>query len=75
MIIEAKSIEASLVKWRAKAKNYLEDMDDETLTGESRASVRQALNNSNLVIEQLETEHAQVILLPGDTGGYRTSIC
>lgn len=59
---DAKAIEASLAHWKQKAKNYLEDLDDISLRGDSRASIRQSLNAANRMVEQLETEQAQVLL-------------
>jgi site-specific DNA recombinase len=59
---DTKAIEASLKKWKQKAQNYQEDLDDDTLRGDTRASVRHSLNHANQMIEQLETERAQVML-------------
>lgn len=59
---DTRAIEASLTTWRQRAQNYLEDLEDPTLRGDSRASIRQSLNAANQRIEQLETERAQVLL-------------
>lgn len=59
---DAKAIDASLASWKQKAKNYLEDLDDASLRGDSRASIRQSLNTANHMIEQLEAERAQILL-------------
>ena len=59
---DAKAIDASLALWETKAQNYLDDLDDPTLRGDSRASIRQSLNVANQHIEQLKLERAQVLL-------------
>lgn len=59
---DAKAIDMSLATWEQKAKNYLEDLEDPTLRGDSRASIRQALNTANEHIEKLKEERAQVLL-------------
>jgi DNA invertase Pin-like site-specific DNA recombinase len=59
---EAKSIDASLDTWQKRAKNYMTDLEDPDLCGESRASIRQSLNAANKRIEQLKAEMHQVQL-------------
>jgi hypothetical protein len=59
---ESRSIDTSLEKWRTTANNYLEDLGDTLLRGDSRAAIREKLNEANLRIEQLEIEQAQVML-------------
>ncbi|HVU70195.1 MAG TPA: recombinase family protein, partial [Ktedonobacteraceae bacterium] len=41
---DVRSIDASLKTWRQKAANYLEDLEDTTLRGDSRATIRHALD-------------------------------
>jgi site-specific DNA recombinase len=59
---DVKAIDRSLALWEQKAKNYLEDLDDPDLRGDSRASIRQALNTANEYIEKLKGERTQVLL-------------
>jgi site-specific DNA recombinase len=59
---DAKAIDASLKIWEQKAQNYLEDLEDPTLRGDSRASIRHSLNLANQHIEQLKIERSQVLL-------------
>jgi site-specific DNA recombinase len=59
---DVRSIEASLKTWRQKTANYLEDLEDTTLRGDSRAVIRRSLDAANQQIEQLETERTQVLL-------------
>ena len=58
----AKAIDLSLASWGQKAQNFLEDLDDPTLRGDSRASIRHSLNLANEHIEQLKLERSQVML-------------
>jgi site-specific DNA recombinase len=62
MEADAKAIDMSLNIWEQKARNYLQDLEDPTLRGDSRASIRQSLNTANEHIEQLRGERAQVLL-------------
>jgi site-specific DNA recombinase len=59
---DTKAIEASIATWKRKAINYLTDLDDDTLQGDSRASIRKAMNDANLMVEKLETERAKVMI-------------
>jgi site-specific DNA recombinase len=59
---DAKVIDTSLAHWQQKIQNYLEDLEDTTLRGDSRAAIRQSLNIANEHIEQLKEEQAQVLL-------------
>jgi site-specific DNA recombinase len=59
---DAKAINVSLKLWERKAQNYLEDLEDPTLRGDSRASIRHSLNLANQHIEQLKSERSQVLL-------------
>jgi hypothetical protein len=57
---ELRAIEATLDEWKAKVANYEEDLQDSSLRGDSRASIRNLLNNANAVIEELETNKAEL---------------
>ncbi len=59
---DAKAIDISLKTWEQKAQNYLEDLEDPTLRGDSRASIRHSLNIANQHIEELKSERSQVLL-------------
>ncbi len=59
---DAKAIDMSLSLWEQKAQNYLEDLEDPTLRGDSRASIRHSLNLANQHIEQLKSERSQVLV-------------
>jgi len=59
---DARAIDASLKLWEQKVQNYMEDLEDPTLRGDSRASIRHALNLANQHIEQLKGERSQVLL-------------
>jgi DNA invertase Pin-like site-specific DNA recombinase len=59
---ELRAIEATLKEWKAKVQNYEEDLQDSSLRGDSRASIRNLLNNANAVIEELETNNAELAI-------------
>jgi site-specific DNA recombinase len=59
---DARAIDQSLAIWEQKSANYLEDLEDPTLRGDSRVSIRHALNIANQHIEQLKSERSQVLL-------------
>jgi site-specific DNA recombinase len=54
------AIEGSIAKWQARAANYLDDLEDDTLTGDSRAAIRKLLNDANKMVMELEAEKAQI---------------
>jgi DNA invertase Pin-like site-specific DNA recombinase len=58
---DTKAIEQSIRTWQAKASNYLADLDDGNLIGDSRTAIRNALNNANRMIVQLEEERVQLM--------------
>jgi site-specific DNA recombinase len=55
------AIEQSIRSWKAKAQNYLNDLDDGNLVGDTRTAIRNALNNANKMILHLEEERAQLM--------------
>ncbi len=57
---DAKSIDNSIATWQQSAANYLEDLKDHTLTGESRAGIRNLLNEANQMVKKLQGEKAQI---------------
>lgn len=57
---DTEAIEHSIAIWKAKAQNYLSDLDDGSLIGDTRAAVRSALNDATKMVLQLETERAQL---------------
>jgi site-specific DNA recombinase len=58
---DVSAIERSIASWKAKAHNYLTDLDDSNLIGDTRAAVRNALNNANKMVLMLEEERAQIL--------------
>ncbi len=55
---DTEAIENSIKTWKAKAQNYLSDLDDDSLVGDTRTAIRTALNNANKMVAQLEEERA-----------------
>ena len=56
---DAKAIEASINTWKTRASNYLTDLDDPNLVGDSRIAIRNSLNNANFMVNKLEAEKVQ----------------
>jgi site-specific DNA recombinase len=54
------AIEGSIATWQASADNYLEDLKDTTLTGNSRTAIRKLMDDANRMVLQLEAEKAQI---------------
>ena len=58
---DAKAIEASINTWKTRASNYLADLDDPNLVGDSRIAIRNSLNNANFMVNKLEAEKVQIM--------------
>ena len=58
---DTQAIERSIENWKAKAQNYLTDLDDSSLIGDTRTAVRNALNTANKMVLMLEAEWAQIL--------------
>ena len=58
---DTKAIERSIANWRQKAQNYLSDLEDESLVGDTRTAIRNALNNANKMVLRLEEERTQIM--------------
>jgi site-specific DNA recombinase len=59
---DAKAIDISIATWQQKAQNYLDDLEDPGLRGDSRAAIRHLLNVANEQFAQLQAERSQVLL-------------
>ena len=57
---DMKAIDVSIERWQKSANNYLEDLKDPNLTGDSRAGIRSLLNDANSMVRQLEGEKAEI---------------
>ncbi len=58
---DAEAIEQSIEKWKAKARRFMEDLDDASLVGDTRTAIRNELNNAYKIIAKLEQERAQIM--------------
>lgn len=58
---DTEAIERSIASWQAKAQNYLTDLDESNLIGDTRTAVRDALNAANKMVLKLEQERAQIL--------------
>jgi site-specific DNA recombinase len=54
------AIEHSIITWQTTADNYLDDLKDNSLTGNSRAAIRKLMDDANRMVSQLEGEKAQI---------------
>ena len=57
---DGKAIDVSIERWQKSANNYLEDLKDPNLTGDSRAGIRNLLNEANTMVKKLQGEKAQI---------------
>lgn len=57
-----KAIDSALEKWRQTASNYLEDLKDSALTGDTRSAIRGLLNDANKKIAEFEEERTKIML-------------
>ncbi len=57
---DMKAIDNSIARWQQSANNYLDDLKDPSLTGDSRAGIRNLLNEANQMVRKLEGEKAQI---------------
>ncbi len=57
---DVSAIDASIKRWKTSAANYLEDLQDTTLTSDSRAAIRKLMNDANIMVRKLEGERAQI---------------
>ena len=54
------AIDASIERWQQSAANYLEDLRDSSLTGDSRAAIRKQMNDANIMVRKLQGEREQI---------------
>jgi site-specific DNA recombinase len=57
---DARAIDASVERYQKSANNYLEDLKDPSLTGDSRAGIRNLLNEANQMVRKLQGEKSQI---------------
>ena len=59
---DVRAIEATLVEWRAKIRNYEEDLQDSSLRGDTRNGIRNLLNGAYEMVERLEKDRAELAI-------------
>jgi site-specific DNA recombinase len=57
---DAASIDASIDRWEKTAANYLKDLDNPLLVGESRDAILLRMNDANIMVRKLQGEKAQI---------------
>lgn len=54
------ALDISIARWQQTAANYLEDLQNSTLTGDSHAGIRKLMNDAHIMVKKLEGERAQL---------------
>ena len=57
---DGKAIDNSINRWQKTADNYLKDLQDPELTGDSRAAIRREMNDANQMVRKLQGEKTQI---------------
>ena len=57
---DLRATEAVLADWQAKVANYEDDLQDSSLRGSTRQSIRSLLNAAQGMVEELEKQHAEL---------------
>ncbi len=63
---DLRAIEATLIEWKAKVKNYEDDLSDSSLRGDTRTGIRHLLDNAYAMVERLENDRAEVVVFQVD---------
>jgi len=63
---DLRAVEATLTEWKAKVQNYEGDLEDSNLRGDTRAGIRNLLNNANEMVERLEKDRAELVMFTID---------
>jgi DNA invertase Pin-like site-specific DNA recombinase len=63
---DLRAIEATLADWKAKVRNYEEDLADSNLRGDTRTGIRNLLNTAYDMVEQLEKDRAEIVIFTVD---------
>ena len=59
---DLRATESTLADWIAKVANYEDDLQDSSLRGSTRAGIRNLLNTANAMVEDLETQRADLLM-------------
>lgn len=57
---DLKAVEATIIEWQQKVANFEGDLQDSNLRGDTRAGIRNMLDNANAVLEELETNKSEL---------------
>ena len=53
---------SALADWKTSAENYEGDLQDSSLRGSTRAGIRHLLDAANSMVEELETQRADLLM-------------
>jgi len=59
---DLRATEAAIDDWKAKVENYEDDLRDSSLRGSTRAGIRHMLDAANAMLEDLEKQHAELMI-------------
>jgi site-specific DNA recombinase len=57
---DLKAVEATIIEWQQKVANFENDLEDSRLRGDTRAGIRNMLDNANAVLEELHTNKSDL---------------
>ncbi len=59
---DLRATEAAIAEWKAIAENFEDDLKDSSLRGTTRAGIRHQLDAANAMVEELEKQHADLMI-------------
>jgi len=59
---DLRATESALANWKASVENYEGDLQDSSLRGSTRAGIRHLLDAANAMVEELENQHADLLM-------------
>jgi len=59
---DLRATDAALADWKTSAENYEGDLQDSSLRGSTRAGIRHLLDAANSMVEELETQRADLLM-------------
>ncbi len=59
---DLRATEAAIADWKTKVENYEGDLQDSSSRGDTRAGIRHLLDAANAMVEELEKQHADLMI-------------
>jgi site-specific DNA recombinase len=63
---DLQATEAALAEWKQQVVNYEDDLQDTRLRGDTRAGIRNLLNNAHAMVARLEKDRAELLMFSVD---------